>query len=71
MAESMLLGWKQIAEGTPFSANAFRLRYGKEMLSLGYVFKSHIGRCKRPAVWTFPILVKAYFALKQQKQGKI
>jgi len=37
------------------------------MLKLGVVFKSRIGRGKRPTVWGWPTMIMAYFREKARR----
>lgn len=71
MSDDVVVGWEEIAFHTPFSADVMRKRYGKEMLNSGYVFRTHIGKSKRPRVWAYLSMVKIFFAVLQSKNKRI
>lgn len=62
--------WENIAKLTPYSEQTLRKRFGREMLSLGIVIKSHIGRSKRLIVWGWPSMIIGYFRQKA-KMGEL
>lgn len=64
--EEHLEGWEEIAELFPMvTSQTVRKKYGKEMLAGAWAFKSHVGRGKKPKVWSFPSLVQKFIAKKQ------
>jgi len=65
--QTQVVGWAEIARFTPFSASTVQQKYGKEMLKIGVVFKSRIGRGKRPTVWGWPTMIMAYFREKSRR----
>jgi hypothetical protein len=69
-AEMIVQTWREIARYTPYSEVTLRKKYGPEMLKAGFAFKSNPGRAKRPMVWSFPSLIKAYISKKQSLDGK-
>ena len=65
--EIIIVGWDAIAKFTPFSTQVVIKKFGKEMMNTGIVFKSRLGKSKRPRVWAFPFLIMKYFTLLGQK----
>jgi hypothetical protein len=70
--EYIIIGWDQIAKFTPFSTQTVIKKYRENMMNVGIVFKSRIGRSKRPRVWAFPSQVMKYFTIVGQKnEGRV
>ena len=70
--EYIIIGWDQIARLTPFSTQTVIKKYRENMMNVGVVFKSRIGRSKRPRVWAFPSQVIRYFTVVGQKnEGRV
>ena len=65
--EYIIKTWINIAKLTPFHHQTLRKKYGDDMLSKGFVFRSKIGRKKHITVWAFPSQVMKYFILQGQK----
>ena len=68
--ETVVQTWENIADLTPYTEQTLRKRFGKEMLSLHIVMKSHVGRSKRPIVWGWPNMIRQYFREKA-KRGEL
>ena len=67
-----VIGWREISEYFPIAQKTLQARYGNEMLSAGYVFKSVIkgpDGIRRWQVWSFDFLVAAFISQKQAAQG--
>ena len=64
--------WEKIAEYTPFTEQVLRKRFGKEMLTLGVVFKNNMpGRKRRgQIIWGIVWNIEKYMSLKA-KRGKL
>jgi hypothetical protein len=67
----LLIGWKEMAKITPWSAKTLQQRYQAEMAELGFVFRSilrskyHKGSSIQ--YWTTDTLLLAYFTYLQKR----
>jgi len=70
--EKHIEGWKNVAKLFPMiSEETVRKKYGKEMLSGGWAFKTLRGKHKSPRIWAYPSIVKQFIAKKQIDQGYV
>ena len=70
--EIIVVGWDAIAKFTPFSTQTVIKKYRENMMDTGVIFKSKIGRSKRPRVWAFPSQVMKYFTIVGKKnEGRV
>lgn len=66
MTKPVLIGWDEVAELTPWSADYVRKRWGEEMLDQGVIFK-HYGRYRGRAksfIWGYPDKIQKFFENK-------
>lgn len=78
MTDRYLKGWEQIEALFPmYAPGTVRKKYGKEMLENGWIMKSHEavpvkgGYKRRPIVWSYESIVKAFISKKQYNKGKV
>jgi hypothetical protein len=64
-------GWENIAAFFPYNTEVVRKKFGPEMLDLGFVCKSYVGKGKHVMYWSFPKLIKLYICMKQAKEGRV
>lgn len=61
--------WKKIAEYTPFTEQALRKRFGKEMKALGIIYKGNMPGNKRPEpiIWGIVWRIEKYFDMMGER----
>jgi hypothetical protein len=67
----LLVGWAQIASHTPFSESTIRKKFKPAMIEAGVVFKSCLGRGKRPTWWTTESLLLRFLMEAREDNGEL
>lgn len=67
----LLMGWAEIAKHTPFSESTIRKKFKPAMIKSGIVFKSRLGRGKRPTWWTTESLLLRFFMASREDDGEL
>lgn len=67
--EHIVMKWENIAKYSPYDKQLLRKKYGKDMLSKGFVLKTRIGRQRSLVVWGYPEQIKKYFTLTTMEKG--